>query len=68
MVGWNVAMTQLVAGQTLHKISILDYLMSANCISLFNENEEHAKCLNVWFCFRYMMNNYASMHVLIQCI
>ena len=53
------------------KISILDYLISANCILLFNENDEHAKCLNVWFCFLYMVTMYAcftSKHLSFLCV
>ena len=25
--------------------------------------DEHVECLNVWFCFHCMLNNYASLHV-----
>ena len=59
MAGWNVAVTQLVVGQVIHKISILEYLISANCILFLNGNDEHAKCLNVWFCFCCMVTMYA---------
>ena len=71
MVGWNVAMMQLATGRIIHKISILDYLISANCILLFNENDEHAKCLNVWFCFCCMVTMYAcftSKHFSFLCV
>ena len=44
MVGWNVAVTQLVAEQVLHKISNLVYFTSAITL-LLNEYDEHVECL-----------------------
>ena len=44
MVGWNVAVTYLVAGRFLHKISNLVYFTSANIITI-NEYDEHVECL-----------------------
>ena len=44
MVGWNVAVTQLVAGQVLYKISNLVYFTSAILFTV-NDYDEHAECL-----------------------
>ena len=57
MVGWNVAATFLVADDLLHKISILVF-KSVQLHSIMNYNE-HAKFLNVWFCFCCMVMMYA---------
>ena len=40
-------------------INILIYFISA-IVLLIDENDEHAKCLNVWFFFRCMVTMYAS--------
>ena len=45
MVGWNVAATQLVADQVIHKISALVHFTSATVNSV-NENDEHDKCMH----------------------
>ena len=44
MVGWNVAVTQLVAERVLHKISNLVHFTSAIIFSL-NECDDHVECL-----------------------
>ena len=50
MVGWNVVMTQLVAGQVLFKISVLVYVILCNCIScivnFLMECDEHVVVWN----------------------
>ena len=50
MVGWNVAATQLVAGQVLFKISVLVYVILCNYISYIVNClmgcDEHVAVLN----------------------
>ena len=44
MVGWNIAVTQLVAEQVLHKISNLVYFTSEILFTV-NDYDEHVECL-----------------------
>ena len=44
MVGWNVAVTQLVADRVIHKISALVHFYFCNYITA-NDYNEHVECL-----------------------
>ena len=46
MVGWNIAVTQMVADRALHKKSDLVHFTSATIISV-NVIDEHVKCMHV---------------------
>ena len=45
MVGWNIAVTQLVVDRFLYKISNLVYFTSAILFTI-NDYDEHVECLH----------------------
>ena len=61
MVGWNVAVMQLVAERVLHKISNIVYFTSAIVITI-NEYDEHVE-----FLYEHMFSSVVSLMIMYAC-
>ena len=54
---------QLGGGSVAERLRSTITIYLGNHIYYLMNYDEHVECLNVWFCFICMSNNYASLHV-----
>ena len=62
MVGWNVAVTQLVAGQDSDKDKYFLCVISTTVFCLMN-CDEHVECFDECICFHYILHVLTSVYV-----